>query len=81
MSTSETTWYRKTNYDYFVEFKVENVQPYYDIYKNGSIILYIETYVDSFWSFLRVKKGIIAVNENDIHIEISEIPERRNCER
>lgn len=65
----------------YMEFQPEDVQPYYDIWDDGSITFYIKQKYDEYmYGLFRIKREkIFGYHERYIYIEKSEIPERVNC--
>ena len=63
------------------EFVPEDVMPYYDIFNNGDIILYIKQRVkNQKWLIFSYTEEIIKkVNEKRIKVVVTEKPERRQC--
>lgn len=63
------------------EFKPEDVQPYYDIYDDGRLILYINLVrTKRYRIFWKKKEEIIhKINDDRIRVLVTEKPERREC--
>ena len=67
--------------EYDEEFKPGDVMPYYDIYNNGKIILYIKQRIKKRkWLFFPyIEEKIVRVSDSKIKVIITEIPVRREC--
>lgn len=76
MSQYKGTWIVSEPYITHYKFKPEDVQPYYDSYDDGSIVVYIK--IKKFFGLFAYD---CAVNSDDIYYIETEIPERRECGR
>jgi hypothetical protein len=63
--------YHEPPIEYFT-FRPKDVMPYYDIYNNGSIVLYIKRKM-----FFGLYECITKVKDCDIHY--NELPEKKVC--
>ena len=65
----------------FRELYLDNVYPYYDLYENGDIDVYIRSETEyTFFGFCFYRCiEIIKVKDNNIVITETEIPKRMNC--
>ena len=89
ISDYELEYYIKgcRSYEFFypdIQFYPEDVQPYYDLWDNGEITLYInvdkEKGMFPFSLPFFNKKRIVKCVDADVFIQVVEIPERRYCE-
>ena len=62
-------------------FDLKDVMPYYDIYSDGTIIIYIKIKRIIWFAPWKKIEKIIDVHEDSITITKHEVPERRKCER